>query len=148
HLKTVEQKRGKRLVATFTGGYGQIERIWFQGIKWMKENLRLNEPYVIFGKLNHINGSFSMPHPEMDTLVEHKSQLMSVLQPVYSTNEKLQQRGISNKTIQKMMQQVLQETHHLFTEIFPDYLLQKLKLTSKKEAFINVHFPKNSQLLG
>jgi len=148
HLKTVEQKRGKRLVATFTDGYGQIELIWFQGIKWMKENLRLNEPYVIFGKLNHFNGSFSMPHPEMDTLVEHKSQLMSVLQPVYSSNEKLQQRGISNKTIQKMMQQVLQETHHLFTEIFPDYLLQKLKLTSKKEAFINVHFPKNSQLLG
>src|SRR5690606_31661920 len=148
HLKTVEQKRGKRLVATFTDGYGQIELIWFQGIKWMKENLRLNEPYVIFGKLNHFNGSFSMPHPEMDTLVEHKSQLMSVLQPVYSSNEKLQQRGISNKTIQKMMQQVLQETHHLFTEILPDYLLQKLKLTSKKEAFINVHFPKNSQLLG
>ena len=147
HLKTVEQKRGKRLVATFTDGISTMELIWFQGIKWIKDNIHINEPYVIFGKINHYNGAFSMPHPEMETLVEHKNQLRSALQPVYSSNEKLQQRGITNKTIQKLMHNVISETHHLFVEIFPDYLMQKLHLIPKKDAFLNVHFPKDNEQL-
>lgn len=148
HLKMVEQKRGKRLVATFTDGSSTMELIWFQGIKWIKNNIKINEPYVIFGKINHYNGTFSMPHPEMETVEEHKSQMRSALQPVYSSNEKLQQRGITNKTIQKLMQNVITDTHHLFVEIFPDYLMQKLQLMSKKESFLNVHFPKDSEVLG
>ena len=148
HLKMIEQKRGKRLVATFTDGSSTMELIWFQGIKWIKDNIKINEPYVIFGKINHYNGTFSMPHPEMETVEEHKSQMRSALQPVYSSNEKLQQRGITNKTIQKLMQNVITDTHHLFVEIFPDYLMQKLQLMSKKEAFLNVHFPKDSEVLG
>lgn len=148
HLKMVEQKRGKRLVATFTDGTSTMELIWFQGIKWIKDTIKINEPYVIFGKINHFNGTFSMPHPEMETVEEHKSQMRSALQPVYSSNEKLQQRGITNKTIQKLMQNVITDTHHLFVEIFPEYLMQKLQLMSKKEAFLNVHFPKDSEVLG
>src|SRR6186713_2900160 len=31
HFKTVEQKRGKRLVATFVDETGQMELVWFQG---------------------------------------------------------------------------------------------------------------------
>src|SRR5690554_4323210 len=50
HIKTVEQKRGKRLVATFRDETGAIELVWFRGVKWMKESLKLNLPYVIFGK--------------------------------------------------------------------------------------------------
>lgn len=148
HLKMVEQKRGKRLVATFTDGTSTMELIWFQGIKWIIDNIKINEPYVIFGKINHYNGMFSMPHPEMETVEEHKSQMRSALQPVYSSNEKLQQRGITNKTIQKLMQNVITDTHHLFVEIFPEYLMQKLQLMSKKEAFLNVHFPRDSEVLG
>src|SRR5690606_28336788 len=30
HLKMVEQKRGKRLVATFVDGMGQMELVWFR----------------------------------------------------------------------------------------------------------------------
>lgn len=148
HLKIVEQKRGKRLVATFTDGTSTMELVWFQGIKWIKENIKINEPYVIFGKINHFNGTFSMPHPEMETTEEHKAQMRSALQPVYSSNEKLQQKGISNKAIQKLMQHVIADTHHLFVEIFPEYLINKLHLMNKKDAFINVHFPKSSEILG
>lgn len=148
HLKTVEQKRGKRLVATFTDGFSKMELIWFQGIKWIKDSIALNETYVIFGKITHFNGLYSMAHPEMESLTEHQSQLRTVLQPVYSSNEKLQQRGISNKGIQKMMQHAIQDTQHLFVEILPEYLMQKLQLLPKKEAFLNVHFPKDNEYLS
>src|SRR6187402_3097443 len=51
HVKTLEQKRGKRLVATFVDDTGQMELIWFQGHKWIRESLQLNVPIVIFGKV-------------------------------------------------------------------------------------------------
>jgi ATP-dependent DNA helicase RecG len=66
HIKSVEQKKGKRLVATFTDETGQMELVWFRGQKWIRENIKLNIPYVIFGRTNFYNGTFSMPHPEME----------------------------------------------------------------------------------
>lgn len=148
HLKTIEQKRGKRLVATFTDGFNEMELIWFQGFKWIKENLQINQPYVIFGKINHFNGTFSMPHPEMELLEEHKKSMKTALQPVYPSTEKLAQKNISNRSITKMMQQVFIETHHLFKEVFPENLINELRLLPKNEAFFNIHFPKSSELLN
>ena len=43
HIKMVEQKRGKRLVATFVDETGQMDLVWFRGHKWIKESLKLNE---------------------------------------------------------------------------------------------------------
>jgi len=148
HLKTVEQKRGKRLVATFMDETGKMELIWFQGIKWMNENLLINTPYVIFGKINHFNGTYSMPHPEMELLSEHKQKISSALQPVYPSTDKLLQKNITNKSINNMMHQVFFETQNLFSEIFPLKLMTELHLLPKNEAFVNIHFPKNLELLN
>lgn len=148
HLKTIEQKRGKRLVATFTDGTSKMELVWFQGIKWIKENIALNSPYVVFGKINHYNNIFSMPHPEMDLLEDYKKNNQTALQAVYPSTEKLQQKGITNKVIMRLMQQVFMETQHLFMEIFPDKLIDELKLIPKREAFLNIHFPRNADLLS
>ncbi|WKW45394.1 ATP-dependent DNA helicase RecG [Myroides sp. JBRI-B21084] len=147
-IKTVEQKRGSRLVAVFTDGFGEMELVWFQGHKWIKENLQINVPYVIFGKINHFNGMFSMPHPEMETVDEHKKSMQTALQPVYPSTEKMAQKNISNKSITKMMQQVFIETHHLFKEVFPEAIINELRLLPKNEAFFNIHFPKNADLLN
>ncbi len=148
HLKTVEQKRGKRLVATFTDGTSKMELVWFQGIKWIKENIALNSPYVVFGKINNYNNIFSMPHPEMDLLEDYKKNNQTALQAVYPSTEKLQQKGITNKVITRLMQQVFMETQHLFMEIFPDKLMDELKLIPKRDAFLNIHFPRNGDLLS
>ncbi|MBK5192955.1 MAG: ATP-dependent DNA helicase RecG, partial [Flavobacteriaceae bacterium] len=83
NLKTVEQKNGKRLVAEFIDETGKMELVWFRGHKWIRENLKLNVPYVIFGKTNWFNGLFSMAHPEMELLEEHEKSLRTVMQPVY-----------------------------------------------------------------
>lgn len=147
HLKTVEQKKGKRLVATFSDGTGQIELIWFQGFKWIQESLQLNAPYVIFGKLNSFNYSYSMPHPEIETLEEHKSNLSVSMQAVYPSTEKLSTK-ISNKTINKLMRQLLQETHQLLNDSLPEDLRQRLGLIPMREAVIAIHFPKDTDILN
>ena len=148
HLKTIEQGKGKsRLVATFVDDTGQMELVWFQGQKWIRESLKINIPYVIFGKVTQFGATYNMAHPEMEFLEEHKASLRSAMQPVYPSTEKLANKGISNKIITKMMQQLFLETQALFSENLPDYLLDQLKLLPKDAALFNIHFPKSQDLL-
>jgi ATP-dependent DNA helicase RecG len=148
NIKTVEQKRGKRLVATFIDDTGQMELVWFQGQKWIREGLKLNEVYVIFGKVTQFGNSFNMAHPEMELLAEHKASLRSAMQPVYPSTEKLNNKGITNKVVNKLMQQLFVETQALFSETLPDYLIDQLKLIPKNAALFNIHFPKSQDLLA
>ena len=148
NIKTVEQKRGKRLVATFVDETGQMELVWFQGQKFIRESLKLNTPLVIFGKCTSFNNTFNMAHPEMEELSEHKSALRSAMQPVYPSTETLGNRGISNRVVNRMMQQIFIESNGAFEETLPDYLRDQLKLVSKKDALFNIHFPKSSEDLA
>ena len=148
NIKTVEQKRGKRLVATFVDNTGQMELVWFQGQKWIRENVKINVPYVIFGKVTSFNGVFNMAHPEMELLSEHEKSLRSAMQPIYPSTEKLTQRGITNKVVNKIMQQLFIETQALFKETLPAWLLQEIKLIPKNAALLNVHFPKSQEILA
>ncbi|WP_350285681.1 ATP-dependent DNA helicase RecG [uncultured Croceitalea sp.] len=148
HLKTVEQKRGKRLVATFVDDTGQMELVWFRSQKWIRENLKLNVPYVVFGRINKYGSSFSMPHPEMELLEAHQAGLKVVMQPIYPSTEKLSNSGITNKVISKLIQQLFFETKGNFAETLTQHLLSELKLLPKSEALLNIHFPKNQELLA
>ena len=148
NIKTVEQKKGSRLVARFLDNTGEMELVWFRGQKWIRENLKLNMPYVIFGKCNWFNGSFSMPHPEMELLSEHEQGTKVYMQPVYPSTEKLSNKGVTNKVVNKLMQQLFLEVKGKFSESLSDKLLHELKLISKSEALFNIHFPKNQELLA
>lgn len=149
HIKTVEfGKNQKRLVASFTDETGQMELTWFQGVKWIRESLKLNEVYVIFGKVADFKGQYSMAHPEMELLEEHKASLRSAMQPVYPSTEKLTQRGVTNRVINKAMQQLFLEIKGQFIETLPHYILDQLKLIPKNDAMFNIHFPKSQELLA
>ena len=148
NIKTVEQKKGTRLVARFIDETGEIELVWFRGQKWIRENLKLNIPYVIFGKCNWFNGTFSMPHPEMELLTDHEQGTKVYMQPVYPSTEKLNNKGVTNRVISKLMQQLFLEVNGKFNESLSDKLLNELKLLDKSEAMFNIHFPKNQELLA
>jgi ATP-dependent DNA helicase RecG len=148
-LKTVEfGKNQKRLVATFVDDTGQIDLVWFQGHKWIRERLKLNEICVVFGKCNAFGNSFSMPHPEIELLTDHNQNLRSAMQAVYPSTEILTNRGVSNRVINTMMQQLFIETQANFQETLPHYLIDEVKLISKKEALFNIHFPKSASILA
>lgn len=149
HIKTVEQGKGKsRLVATFVDDTGQMELVWFQGQKWIKESLKLNVVYVIFGKVTQFGATFNMAHPELELLEAHKSSLRSAMQPVYPSTEKLTNKGINSRVISKLMQELFLETQALFSETLPQSILEELKLIPKNAALFNIHFPKSQDLLA
>ena len=148
HLKTVEQKRGKRLVATFTDGVSKMELVWFRGHKWINDNLKINVPYVIFGKTNWYGQTLSMPHPEMELYEEHQNKIQSGLQAVYPSTETLSKRNISNKVIQRIIAEAVNYALPALEEILPIDLRKKLHLVSKQEAIFHVHFPETAEKLN
>lgn len=147
-FKEVAQKRGKRLVGTFQDDTGTMELVWFRGQKWIRESLKLNKTYVAFGKVNWFSGKFNMAHPELELQEDHEKSLRSVMQPVYPSTEKLSNKGITNRVISKIIQQLFIETNGKFYETLSDNLRSELKLISKQSALFNVHFPKSQELLS
>ncbi|MCF1423174.1 ATP-dependent DNA helicase RecG [Mangrovimonas futianensis] len=147
-FKEVAQKRGKRLVATFQDDTGTMELVWFRGQKWIRDSLKTNQAYVIFGKTNWYNGIFSMPHPDLELLIDHEKSLKSAMQPIYPSTEKLSNKGITNKVMTGIMQNLFLETNGKFQETLSEDILKDLNLISKKEALFNIHFPKTQELLA
>jgi ATP-dependent DNA helicase RecG len=147
-VQEVPQKRGKRLVARFQDDTGEMELVWFRGHKWIRESLKFDKDYVIFGKTNWFNGKYNMPHPELELLEDYKKSLRSAMQAIYPSTEKLSNKGISNRVISKIMQQLFTEIKGKFVETLSDNLISELKLISKSEALFNVHFPINQELLA
>ena len=147
-FKEIQQKRGKRLVATFKDETAQMELVWFRGHKWIRENLKINATYVVFGKVNWFNSTFSMPHPDMELKSEFDKGLRTAIQPLYPSTETLGNRGISNRVICKLMEQLFLQFNGKFEESLSEPLLNQYKMISKNEALLNIHFPKNQNLLA
>ncbi|HET8838135.1 MAG TPA: ATP-dependent DNA helicase RecG [Flavobacteriaceae bacterium] len=146
-VKMLPQKRGKRLVAVFEDETGRMELTWFRGHKWIRENIKTNIPYLIFGKTNWFNGLFSMPHPEMELVSDYEKNLRTAMQPVYPSTEKLGKNGISNRVFSKLIQQLFAEQNS-FPETLSSIILKDLNLISKSEAMFNIHFPQSQNLLA
>ena len=146
-FREISQKRGKRLVATFQDSTGQIELVWFRGHKWIRENLKIRTTYVVFGKVNLFNGSYNMPHPEIELKSEFDKGLRTNIQPIYPSTEILTNRGISNKVICKLIEQIIIQIDAGFLESLSNEILNKYKLISKNDALLNIHFPKDQILL-
>jgi ATP-dependent DNA helicase RecG len=148
HIKTVKQKHGSRLVATFIDETGTMELVWFKGVKWIKDTLKVNTPYIIYGKLNAYNNAFSVAHPEMELVADYKKKQQLAMQPVYPSTEVLQAKGISNKIIRTSIQNLFIQIDGKIRETLSESFRKEYQLMSKSEAMLNIHFPKSQEKLA
>lgn len=146
-IETIGEKQAKRMVAKFKDATGEIELVWFKGIKWLSSSVKVNQEYVVFGKPTVFNNKYNITHPEIE-LVDQSLAAKSVgLEGVYYSSEKLSNKGLSAKGIHKIQQNLIQQIKGSVQETLPIELLDKLNLLSKEEAVINAHAPKNEQIL-
>lgn len=134
-------KGQKRLTAKFRDDTGTLDLVWFRYSKWMKEQIPLNLPIFIFGKINEYNGIFSMAHPEIE--VDEKKALSGTLLPIYPGSEKLSKRGLNNKFFQTVLAEITRNLPNLVEENLSDSLMKKLKLIGRIPSLYNIHFPKD-----
>lgn len=148
-IREIKQKKGSRLTAQFSDETGKIELVWFKGIKWLKERLKIDEAIVISGKPTFFNQKLTISHPEIENLEKHHTQKLSPLQPVYPLTEKLTNQNINQKYYKKLFINLftqLKDTR--FEEVFSESLTKQFKLLNQKEALFNIHFPKDTYKLN
>lgn len=134
--------RKKRLTATLYDASGSISLVWFQGVSWLKSQLRENSPYLVFGKASMFNGRMNMAHPEIEAITSETT--VPGLQPVYSVTEKLRHKGISNRSFARLTQQLFEKLRATdIPEILPADMLSMHGLCSRYEALRYIHFPGN-----
>ncbi|WP_114781987.1 ATP-dependent DNA helicase RecG [Botryobacter ruber] len=138
----IGEGRKQRLAATLTDETGDMELVWFKGVKWMEKTVKNHTDYIVFGKPTLFNGRFSMAHPELEELAEAK-QTGSFLQPVYHTTEKLKSFRIESKVIAKMIEVLLKQAESQIQETLSPELIDHYRLMSKREALLNIHFPES-----
>jgi ATP-dependent DNA helicase RecG len=144
HLKTLGSANAERLVATFSDGTGSMELVWFRSQKHFRESLKINEPYVAFGKVARYGSMYNIAHPELELLTDHKSRKQSAMTPIYPSTEMLAKRKITNTYIVKLMRQLFSEIKGAFVETLPDDLREQYQLINKNDAMLNAHFPSSA----
>ena len=139
-------KKSKRLIAYFQDPSGTIELIWFKSIKWIKQNLSLEKDYIVFGKPSFYSGKPSLVHPELDALEDNINDLKG-LYGVYSSTEKLVNKGLNSRAISKLIKNLIPLIKNNIEENLSDEILEKFKLPKKENALINVHISKDLKVL-
>ena len=137
----------KRLVCTLYDDSGSLQLVWFAGIKWLKDGLKAGEQYVIFGKPNYFNGSYNMPHPEIELAAGFKEAELGFLQPVYNSTEKLKASGLDSRGIQKVIKNCFAKVQGKVPETLPAYMLEAHGLVPKATAVQSIHFPLSNEQL-
>jgi ATP-dependent DNA helicase RecG len=146
-LRTMGEKQGRRLVATLTDAHGSVELVWFKGIRWLQSSLKPGQEYVVFGKPNQFKGRFSLPHPEMEPAVNWEQGLEAALQPVYSTTEKLNAKGLGSRQIWKLQKTLLTQVIGQLPDTLNRELCDLAGGVSREEAFRQVHAPQDQSKL-
>ena len=58
----------KRMSVWVSDGSGEMEMVFFKGIKWMYEKLKPGTEFIFFGKPATFNGKINIVHPEVDAV--------------------------------------------------------------------------------
>jgi ATP-dependent DNA helicase RecG len=140
-------KYHERLVAAVADESGEIELVWFQGIKWATEMLSPRQEYIIFGRPALFNGRWNIPHPEMEIPSGQPIALHDIIRPVYNSTEKLKAKGLDSRGIARLVKSLLLHERLKIGENLTEEILSQLRLINRHEAFLNIHFPRSPELL-
>ena len=142
----------KRMSVWVDDGTGEMEMVFFKGIKWMHERLKPGTEFIFFGKPAAFNGRINMVHPEVDA-APARSPIPTAAQPgtpaqpgghmtgVYPSTEKLKNAGVTGKVMNKIMEAALNKGLAAMEESLPEYIMKQQGLVPLHYAIRNIHFP-------
>ena len=165
-VQRVDVHDGKRMSVWISDGSGEMEMVFFKGIKWMHEKLKPGSEFIFFGKPTAFNGRLNIVHPEVDNvptgspastggqtganrtgLQQTGAGITGTLTGVYPSTEKLKNAGITGKVMNKMMEAALEKGLAQEKETLPEWLMKQYGLVPLHFALRNIHFPKDMQSL-
>jgi len=146
-LETLGEGKHLRLIGEVEDQTGSLELIWFKGVKFVKNQIKTNTTYVIYGKPSVFNGKINIVHPEVEPIENTKKKINNGLEPHYHTSEKMKRSFLNSKSISKLQTNILNSLNGKIPETLPEWFISKYKLINLHDALINIHFPQNTDLL-
>jgi ATP-dependent DNA helicase RecG len=144
-MKELGTGRASRLSATFQDESGQIELLWFKGIKWIKPKIKAGVTYVIYGKPSEYKGTWNIAHPDLDLESNMDKLEGGRFQAVYSSSEKLGKKGLNSAGIAKVIRNALTQLPPQMAETLPQDMIEELNFPSRRTAIINMHAPESME---
>lgn len=132
----------RRIKAFFTDGTGYIQLVWFNGLKYVTSNYKVEQEIIVFGKPSFFNGQISIVHPEID-LVE-KASLDGQMMPRYHTTDKVG-NAITQRNLLDWVKTALEFVKGKITDPLPEEILRERGFLSLETALCYMHFPKNAE---
>lgn len=149
----------KRMSIWVSDGTGEMEMVFFKGIKWMFEKLKPGTQWIFFGKPQLFNTRINVVHPEVDAAPQNvngqqpagpqagRQQGGGTLTGVYASTEKLKNAGVTGKVMNKIMEAALSKGLIAERETMPEWLVRQYGLVPLDFALRNIHFPKDMMSL-
>ncbi len=134
-----------RLSAMVSDDSGEMEMVFFKGVKWMHARLVPGHTFIFFGKPAVFGPRLNMVHPEVDA---PDSANTGVLTGVYNSTEKLKTAGITGKVMLKLIGTALEGVLPTLQETLPDYILKEKGLVPLTYALRQIHFPVDQNALA
>ena len=142
--------KGKRLSVYVSDSTGDMELVFFKGVKYIAEKLIPGKTFVFFGKPTIFNGRINMVHPEIDSPAQEGAAVPGasmVMTGVYTSTERLKTAGITGKVMNKLMATALHLAMPEIEETLPDYIIKEKGLVGIQYAIKNIHFPTDAYAL-
>ena len=138
----------KRLSVWISDGSGEMETVFFKGIRWMTEKLKPGAEFVFFGKPASFNGRINMVHPEVDPApADNTASVGGSMTGVYPSTEKLKNAGVTGKVMNRIMEAALERGLQAEKETMPEHLIRQYGLVPLHFAIRNIHFPRDLNAL-
>ena len=134
-----------RLQAIVADESGEMEVVFFKGLKWMHSRLVPGSTFIFFGKPTVFNRSLNMVHPEVDA---PDTGTAGVLTGVYPSTERLKNAGVTGRVMTRLVATALEGILPGLEETLPDYILKEKGLVPLRFALRQIHFPVNQDALS
>ena len=127
---------------------GKIDLIWYRGFNWVEESLKINEDYVVYGKITWFGNKASIAHPEIKTKSNFNRNVPRRLHGIYSSTERLINEGVTQKYFIKIIYNLLNSIQDHIKENLSMSILNEFNLINRYKAIINIHLPESQELLS
>ena len=160
--------RKERVVAHFTDGTAIMDLVWFNGGKYAKQNYKIGQDYLVFGRPGVFNNRIQVMHPEIEKIEDSKLKieddaaqdnnpqgnlqssifnLQSNMRPYYNTTEKMKKMNITSRVMEKLTRTLMEKLKDPLPETLTPEILATRHLMGRDEALRTLHYPQDAKQL-
>lgn len=141
--------KGSRFRLIISDETGYLSLVWFRGASYYQNAFTAGEMLAVFGKIDYYNNEIQIAHPEFDRIDDEGDNRFlhtGAIIPLYPTTEELRSKWLDSRGFRRLIKPLMPVTQSI-PEILPKTVTQTNHLLPLPEAYKQIHFPENAELL-